>query len=209
MESFSDQVLTWMVTYGAPMLAFTLFLGALGSPLPETLFVIAGGAFIRQGVLDIFDTLFLGLLSLIIGDYLTFLAGKGAYGYIERRWGDAPAWERATTYFQEKGDMAIFLTRWLVTPISMPINVLAGTSGYSSTRFLFFVATGELLWLVLYGGLGYAFGSQWEIISQFVTDFSGVVMGVVLLVGGAFTAVRHEVKKRKGKGEGESKKARK
>jgi membrane-associated protein len=197
MDAYSEQVLTWMVTYGAPMLAFTLFLGALGSPLPETFFVIAGGAFIRQGVLDVFDTLVLSLISLVIGDYLGFLAGRGAYGYIERRWSDAPAWERATHYFEEKGDMSIFLTRWLVTPISMPVNVLAGASGYSSGRFLFYATTGELLWLVLYGGLGYWFGSQWEVVSQFVTDFSGVVMGIVLLVGGLFTAVRRQVKKRR------------
>ena len=82
MDAYSEQVLTWMVTYGAPMLAFTLFLGALGSPLPETFFVIAGGAFIRQGVLDVFDTLVLSLISLVVGDYLGFLAGRGAYGSI-------------------------------------------------------------------------------------------------------------------------------
>ncbi len=49
---------------------------------------------------------------------------------------------------------------------------------------------GELTWLSLFGGLGYAFGSQWEVISTFASDFGGLVFGLVILVVGLYLAFR-------------------
>ena len=49
---------------------------------------------------------------------------------------------------------------------------------------------GEFTWIVLYGGLGYAFGSQWEAINQFISDFSGLLVGLVLFGVGLYLLVR-------------------
>jgi membrane protein DedA with SNARE-associated domain len=53
---------------------------------------------------------------------------------------------------------------------------------------------GELTWLILFGGIGYAFSNQWEAMSQFVSDFSGVLVGLALLGVGIFMAIRHQRK---------------
>jgi len=49
--------------------------------------------------------------------------------------------------------------------------------------------------IVLYGGLGYIFGSQWEAISQFISDFSGLLVGVVALGAGIYFLVRRRRRK--------------
>jgi membrane protein DedA with SNARE-associated domain len=68
--------------------------------------------------------------------------------------------------------------------------LVAGSSEYAPLRFVSFAAAGELTWLMIFGGLGYVFGSQWEYVSDLVSNLSGVIVGVVLLGGGVFWLTR-------------------
>ncbi|MEK6752994.1 MAG: hypothetical protein AABZ00_12110 [Chloroflexota bacterium] len=43
---------------------------------------------------------------------------------------------------------------------------------------------GEIAWIGLYGGLGYLFRSQWELVSDFISIFGGLVLGVVIFIIG-------------------------
>jgi membrane protein DedA with SNARE-associated domain len=183
-------LLTWVITYGSPMVAGILFLGALGIPLPGTVLVIASGAFIRQGVMDIYTTPPLGLGGALAGDIIIYGLGRFARGWIQSRFGQSSAWQKAEAYFQRRGGMAIYLTRWLFTPLAIPTNLIAGSSGYPFWKFLLFDLTGEMTWILLYGGLGYAFGSQWELISQFISDFSGLLVGILVLAIGIYILFR-------------------
>ena len=53
--------LSAIAAYCAGVLGLVFFLSALGVPLPSTLFVVAAGAFIQQGVLNLSTTLGLSL----------------------------------------------------------------------------------------------------------------------------------------------------
>jgi membrane protein DedA with SNARE-associated domain len=189
-SDLNDLFLTWVVIYGAPMLAGTLLLGALGIPVPGTLIVIASGAFIRQGVLDIYSTPPLGLAGAVIGDILIYGVGRFARVWINKRFGQSSAWQKAEDYFNRRGGIAIYLTRWLFTPLAVPTNLIAGSSGYPFWKFLVSDVTGEITWILLYGSLGYAFGSQWELISNFISDFSGLLVGLVVLGVGIYLMFR-------------------
>lgn len=183
--------LSWVTTYGAPMVALILLLGAMGVPVPTSLLVIASGAFIRQGFLDLYTTPILGLAGAVVGDTFVYGVGRFARGWITNRFGQMAAWKKAEASFQQRGGIAIYLTRWLLTPIAIPTNLIAGSSAYPLRNFFFFDVTGEITWLLLFGGLGYAFGSQWELISDFITNFSGVILGVLLLGGGLYLLTRY------------------
>lgn len=189
-SDLTDQFLTWFITFGSPMLALALLLGALGIPLPGTFFVIASGAFMRQGVLDMYSTPFLALLGAVTGDTLSYGLGRFARVGIKRRFGQSAAWQRAETTLEQRGGIAVYLTRWLLTPIAVPTNLVAGSGGYPLWKFLVYDVSGEITWLLLFGGLGYAFGSQWEAISQFVSDFSGVLVGVAAVGVGIYGLFR-------------------
>lgn len=182
--------LNWIATYGAPMVAGLLYLGGLGLPLPGTLLVIASGAFIRQSLLDAVYTPTLGYLGTVAGDASLYAIGFFASGWIEQRFGQTPAWQNAHAFFERRGGIAIFLTRWLLTAIALPVTLIAGSSGYRFRKFFLYAVLGELTWFAVYGGLGYAFGSQWELISDFISNFSGFALGAVVLGVGVFLLVK-------------------
>ena len=190
LTDLNDLLLTYLITYGSPMLAAALLLGALGIPVPGTLIVIAAGAFVRQGVLDIYSTPSLGLSGAVGGDIIVYGLGRFARVWIQKRFGQSPIWQKAEAYFRRRGGIAIYLTRWLFTPLAVPTNLIAGSSGYPFWKFLVYDISGELTWIVLYGGLGYAFGSQWELISDFISDFSGLLVGLLILGGRLYLLFR-------------------
>ena len=190
--SLTDFFLTGLITYGPPMLGLALLLAGLGLPLPATLFLLATGAFIRQGVMDWTTTLGLGLLGVIVGDSASYALGRFAGDRAQRRFNRSAIWKSAQDTFARRGGTAIYLTRFLLTPLAIPVNLIAGGSRYAFWRFLGYDVAGEVTWIVLYVGLGYVVGSQWELISQFVGDFSGLLVGLAALGAGVYLLARRQ-----------------
>ncbi|MBK9714807.1 MAG: VTT domain-containing protein [Kouleothrix sp.] len=84
--------------------------------------------------------------------------------------------------FERRGGLVVFLTRFMLTPLALPTNLIAGSSRYSYARFLALDALGELIWICVYVGLGYTFAGQWETISELAGSLSGALVGLVTLV---------------------------
>lgn len=186
----SDFLLTQIINYGSPLFALVLFLGALGVPVGASIMVIAAGAFSQQGILNWYSTATLGLLGAVLGDALSFGIGYYAKTWVNARFGRSPAWKSARDAFDARAGMAIYLTRFLITALAVPTNLIAGGSGIRFRRFMKYDTLGELTWIVLYGGLGYWFGSQWEVVSDFISNFGGFVLGLVLVAGGIWLGTR-------------------
>ena len=176
----SNFLLTQIINYGTPLLGLILFLGALGVPLGTSVVVIAAGAFSQQGILNWPNAILIGLVGAVIGDILSYGIGYYAKGWTQQRFGNSPTWVYASESFQKRAGLAVFLTRWLVTAIAIPINLIAGGSGYKFSNFLLYDVLGEITWILLYGGLGYWFGSQWELVYEFISNFGGLILGLVI-----------------------------
>lgn len=177
----SDFLLTSIINYGAPVFGGLLFLGALGVPVGASVLVIAAGAFSQQGILNWPLAALLGLIGAVLGDAVGFGVGYYARDWVDQRFGKSPAWRSAEETFDRRAGLAIYLTRFLITALAVPTNLIAGGSGIQFRRFMVYDTLGELTWIVLYGGLGYLFGSQWEIVSEFISNFGGLLLGLVLL----------------------------
>lgn len=190
LSDLNSLLLTAIVTYGAAALALVFLLAAVGVPLPSTLCVIAGGAFVQQGVLALESTVALGLAAVVLGDTLSYGMGRLLRGPIKRRLGGSAAWQRAEAAFVRRAGAAVFLSRCVLTPIAVPINLIAGGSAYPAARFVPFAAVGEAVWLLGYGALGYLFGSQWEYVSDLVANASGALVGVAIAGGGLYALLR-------------------
>ncbi len=189
MNSLAQWALTNVVTYGVPILLLVTYIGSLGIPFPVTLLMVAAGAFTRQGVLDWRLALLACVVGAALADNSEYALGRLAEHWLERRFGQRQVWLRALSTFNRQGGWAILLTRFWLTPLAPAVNLIAG-SRYPYTRFLVFDLTGELLWVLLYGGVGYLFGSQWELASQVVSDFSGLSIGLVVLVVGVYLLLK-------------------
>ena len=132
----------------------------------------------------------LGLAGVLLGDTLSYGMGRLLRRPIERRYGKSAIWQRAEQYFARRGGIAIFLTRCVLTPIALPINLIAGSSDFQLGRFVAYDAAGELTWLLGYGALGYFFGSQWEYVSDLISNASGLLVGLLIAGVGAYALIR-------------------
>jgi len=186
----ADFLLTQIINYGAPILGLIVFIGAMGAPFPGTLIIVAVGAFCRQGFLSWPITGLVAFICVVLGDGVSYSMGYYARESILRRFSASPQWNRAEKSFQNWGGMSIFLTRFLITGIAVPVNLLAGTGRFPFKRFLMYDLAGEAIWVFGYGGLGYLFGTQWEVVSDFISNFGGLVLGLVVLVAGFLLARR-------------------
>lgn len=188
-------LLSWltasMTAYGPAILSVTLFLAALGTPLPSSLLVVATGALVRQGVIDGASAALLGMLGAVMGDMAGYAVGRMAGQRVQQFQARSRLWEKARTTFTQAGGPAVYLTRWAITPIALPVNLLAGSSGYGFWRFLGFDAAGELTWIILYGGLGYLLGSQWEWVNEQAGMLSAGLVGAALLTSALYAFIRY------------------
>ena len=182
--------LSAIAAYCAGMLGLVLLLSALGVPLPSTLFVVAGGAFIQQGVLNLATTLGLSLVCVVLGDLLSYGMGRALGRSMNAWYGQSATWRRAEEFFARRGGIAIVLTRCVLMPIAVPVNLVAGSSAYSIWRFAAYAVSGEVIWLLGYGAIGYLFGSQWEFIGALIRNANGPLVGVLLAGGGAYALIR-------------------
>jgi len=186
----SDFLLTQIINYGAPILGAIVLIGAMGAPFPGTLIVIAAGAFARQGLLTWYSTGLIALVCVVLGDNLSYAMGHFAREPVLRRFQDSENWIKAETTFNRWGGMSVFWTRFLITGIAVPVNLIAGTSGFGIRRFFIYDLIGEAVWIFGYGGLGYLFGTQWEVVSDVLSNISGLSLGLVLLGIGIWLGVR-------------------
>jgi membrane-associated protein len=186
----SEFLLPQIINYGAPVFAALLFLGALGVPVGASVLVIAAGAFSQQGILNWSTSAGLGFIGTILGDAISFGIGYYAKDWLGHRFGELPTWKSAQTAFESRAGTTVYLTRFLITALAIPTNLIAGGSGIQFRRFMTYDSLGELTWIILYGGLGYLFGSQWELVSTFITNFGGLIFGLVVLITGIVLAIR-------------------
>jgi membrane-associated protein len=186
----SDFLLTQIINYGAPILGIIVLIGALGVPFPGTFIVVAAGAFSRQDILTWHTTGLIALTCVVLGDSLSYAMGYYAREVILRRFQGSTQWSQAESSFNRWGGMSVFLTRFLITGIAVPVNLIAGTSKFSFKQFFLYDLLGETIWIFGYGGLGYLFGTQWEAVSELLSNISGLLLGLVLLAGGILLAIR-------------------
>jgi len=186
----SDFLLTQIINYGAPIIGITLMLGAMGVPMPGTLTVVAAGAFSSQGILSWPVAALIGLVSAVIGDSISYAMGYYARGPVLKRFSGTSVWVQAEQSFRRWGGMSIFFSRFLVTAIAIPVNLLAGTGDFSYRRFIMFDIAGETIWILGFGGLGYLFSNEWELVGDFLSNFGGLMLGILILGLGIWLAIR-------------------
>lgn len=176
-------------TYGQLALPLALMVGALGVPLPGTLLLLAAGALASAGALDPVMVGALALLGVVIGDSGSYLLGRyGGTLVLERASRGGGAWRKAREIFDRWGGSTVFLTRFLLTPLALPANLIAGSARYSFRRFLAFDLAGEAVWVGLFGGLGYLFADNWQALSEAADTATWSLVAAAAVAAGVYVA---------------------
>jgi membrane-associated protein len=183
-------LVSWLQQYGYLALGLSIFVAAIGLPVPVSLMLLAAGAFAGLGD---FNIVLLGLIALITatgGDNLSYLIGR-QFGSKVLNWlAQQPRLyvispqviPRSRTYFQKQGGWAIFLSRFLITALGGTINLLAGAELYPYRRFLGFDIAGNILGAIIPLTLGYIFGASWEAIGDMLGDISGFLTALLIFL---------------------------
>ncbi len=181
----TDTLLSLVATWGVVVIVATTFLSCLALPVPASLVMLAAGAFAATGDLGLIEVTTAAFAGAVAGDHLGYFAARRAADPLERWIARHPrrhaAVARATAYLDRRGGLAVFLTRWLLSPLGPYMNAAAGLARMPLARFSPWEAAGEAVWVAIYVGAGYAAAGSIEAAQAAV----GNALGAIAAAAGA------------------------
>ncbi|MZR13190.1 DedA family protein [Maritimibacter sp. DP07] len=172
--------------YGVLTLGIATFLSCIAMPIPASLIMLAGGAFAAGGDLDVGPTYAACLLGAVTGDQAGYAIGARGAGLIDRIEASSRARARliarARRFSIRWGAPGVFFSRWLVSPLGPYVNLLFGAARAHRATFTFWSVTGEIVWVSIYVGLGYAFSGYIAQIAEVAGNIVGLLAALVLAV---------------------------
>jgi membrane protein DedA with SNARE-associated domain len=185
-----------VVNYGYMTVFALVGLESLGVPVPgETVLIVAGTYAGLTHKLSIWGVVGAAAAGAIIGDTIGFWVGdKGGYRLL-RRYGkyvrfDEPKIKVARYLFDLHGGKVVFFGRF-VAVLRTYAAFLAGTTRMQYRRFLFFNASGGIVWACAYGFGSYFAGKTLERVSGWLT-YVFVALAVLTIVA-AIVIVRRKM----------------
>lgn len=182
----TDWVLEAVPTYGPWLVAAVTFLSCLAVPVPASILMLTAGGFAAVGDLVLWQVAAAAVLGAVLGDQAGYWAARlGGTGLLvrlskgERR---ADLLRKTSALVAARGLMAVFVTRWLFSPLGPSANLVTGATGFGWAPFTLAGVAGEGLWVGLYTGAGYAFAGNLAAASA----FAGSILG--FLAAGAVAA---------------------
>lgn len=175
--------------YGLWLLAATTFLSCLALPFPASILMLTAGGFAAAGDLVLWQAFLAAAAGGIAGDQLGYWAGRRFGAAFLSRLRKDPARDkllaRAEALMDRRGILAVFFSRWLVSPLGPWVNLVAGSTGFGWHRFTLAGIAGEAVWAALYVGTGYAFAGNIEAASDALGSALGMVAGgsAVVILG--------------------------
>lgn len=185
----TDLLLGLVPTWGPVLLFVATYLSCLALPIPASLLLLAAGAFVAGGDLLLSSSMLAAFAGVLLGDQTVFQIGRFARDPVWRLARDRPAEAlllRAEDYAARRGALGVFLSRWLFSPLGPYVNLIAGATGMGWLAFTAAAVAGEVVWVSVYIGAGYAFADRFEQLAGLAGNVSGAVTaGLVALILGA------------------------
>ncbi len=189
-----------LTTYGYIVIALGILIESMGVPLPGETLLLLGAAYAGAGHLNIWGVILAAALGAIVGDTIGYaIGGRGGRALLER-YGhilhlNPKHLARAEAFFERHGDKTVFFGRFFALLRTFSA-FLAGVYHMPYRRFFLFNAAGGILWAVIFGLLGAAFGSQWPLIEHWAGRAGLLMLGVLGVIAVAVVlwrwAVNHE-----------------
>jgi membrane-associated protein len=172
------------------MLWFTVFVAAVGIPLPISLVLLGLGAFAGYGDFHMVLLMVLTITASSCGDNVGYFIGR-SWGSRTLHWLVQPRREqvipahtinRSRLSFKRRGGWAIIFSRFLFSALGGVMSLLAGAERYPYRYFLLYDVTGETLGAVIPLSLGYALGACWEVGGNLLGALSGFAFLLFLVM---------------------------
>lgn len=183
----TDTLFALVTTYGVWVIGASAYLSCLLVPIPTSLLMLAGGAFVASGDLVAWQVLAAALSGAILGDQTGFLIGRQGGKLFRRMTQDAPkraaVFKRAERFVDKNGGLGVFFSTWALAPLGPYVNLVAGATGLGRLRFTLWDAAGELIWTAGYLSLGYIFASQVSQVAEILSSAMGFLVTLAVSIG--------------------------
>jgi membrane protein DedA with SNARE-associated domain len=169
--------------YGYLAVFFGVSLEGAGVPLPGETVLIAAGALVHRGVLDLGDTLFFGILGAVVGGQIGYWVGRFGGRPFVLRWGryaliTPERLGHAEAFFARHGGSAVFLARFVVG-LRVFGALVAGTSRMPWGKFAFYNVLGGIVWASVIVSLGYFLWASISLVEHWIGRASLLLLAVL------------------------------
>jgi membrane protein DedA with SNARE-associated domain len=171
---------------GLPLLFALIAVESMGVPLPGETALFTAAIVASKGKLSIEAVIGVAAAAAILGDNVGYLIGRKAGRRLLEAPGPFERHRRAVIaygqpFFDRHGPKAVFLGRF-VSGLRITAAWLAGVNRMRWRDFLFWNATGGIVWATAVGLLAYSFGHAAEQAIK-TAGLVGLIAAVVLAVG--------------------------
>ena len=183
----------------------TLFLFAFVEnvfpPSPSDFVVVVGGSLIATGSINFIPTLILTSLGTVIGFMVLFYIGSTVDKKVihagKLKFIPVEAIDKVEMWFKKYGYGIILANRFMPGTRAV-ISFFAGLSHLNVKKTIIFSTISAFAWNTLILYLGYIFGDNVELVDQYLTTYTNIVI-VITVVVALFFIIRFFLRKRKSK----------
>ena len=159
----TQDLMALLPQWGPWLLAASAFLSCMMVPVPTSALLLTAGALSGTGHLHLPWLVLAAFAGASVGDVAAFSLARRLGPWLNRAGTKrAQLMERAQDFIARRGLLAVFLSRWLITPLGPAINYVAGAAGMALPRFAIASFAGELLWAVIHLGIGHLVGRNFR-----------------------------------------------
>ena len=200
-----ESILNQISSFPPVWIYITLFLFAFVEnvfpPSPSDFVVVVGGSLIATGTIDFIPTLILTSLGTIIGFMVLFYIGStvdkkvihsGKFKFIP-----VDAIDKVEIWFKKYGYGIILANRFMPGTRAV-ISFFAGLSHLDVKKTIILSTISAFAWNALILYLGYIFGDNVELVDQYLTTYTNIVIGITVVVA-LFFIIRFYLRKKKSK----------
>lgn len=173
---------------GAPALFVLVFLPGLPVPIPASLLILFAGALAAAGAMPIRAALVAPRAGVFWGIRPATGPGGAAQVRCGGCWhggGRGPLVAVAEACLRENAGAALFLSRWLITPIAPYVTLCAGAAQVGWVLMTAHSLAGRAIWVAGYAGIGWVFADALDVagatVGQTVLAITLFALGLVAL----------------------------
>lgn len=175
----------FLADHGVSVLFWVVFIERLGFPIPAIPLLIAAGALVGAGKMNLATALLVPVAASLPPDlawyYLGRFKGGKVLGFVCRLSLEPDSCVRDTeNLFHRSGPRGLLLAKF-IPGFSTVAPPLAGIVGMSAATFALYDVAGTLIWAAVSAGVGALFSNQLEQLVGLFNQAGGLVFGVVFI----------------------------
>jgi membrane protein DedA with SNARE-associated domain len=185
-ENLTIETIAGLIQKYGYITIFTLvMLGNMGVPVPEESPVVLAGYASQKLWLDYKVAVLVCIFSAVIGDNIGYLIGRRGGRPLILRYGKylgitEEKLAKLENFFHRYGDKTVFIARF-VAGLRWAAGPLSGAAHMPMTKFMFYNATGAIVWVFIMTQLGYQLANNLPYVLKLLGQAKIVIIALAII----------------------------